>query len=78
MGDDQIEIMAKMEHARWNWQKVLQGWVYKEGDKDIDNRTTPYLVPWKKLPEKIKDYDRQPVRLIPELLKQAGYEAYLI
>ena len=65
-----------MEHARWNWQKILQGWVYKEGEKNIEVKTTPYLVPRKELSREIQDYDRKSVRVIPELLWKAGYEAY--
>ncbi|RZN39764.1 MAG: hypothetical protein EF813_03865, partial [Methanosarcinales archaeon] len=45
----QIETMAEIEHARWNWQKILQGWIYKEGEKNIEKKTTPHLVPWKEL-----------------------------
>ena len=74
--EKQIETMAKMEHARWNWQKILQGWVYKEGEMNIEEKTTPYLVPWEELPMEIQDYDRQSVCVIPELLRNAGYEAY--
>jgi len=72
----QIETMAEMEHARWNWQKILQGWIYKEGEKNIEEKTTPYLIPWNDLSEAIQDYDCKSVRVIPELLGEAGYEAY--
>jgi hypothetical protein len=76
LDEEQIETMAEMEHARWNWQKILQGWVYKEGEKNIEEKTTPHLVPWKELPMEIQDYDRKSVRVIPELLGAAGYEIY--
>lgn len=74
--DQEVSEMGMMEHARWNWQKILQGWVYKEGDKDQDNKTTPYLVPWSELEPKIQEYDLETVRLIPELIKKAGYETF--
>ncbi|KAF5428416.1 MAG: RyR domain-containing protein/RyR domain-containing protein, partial [Candidatus Methanomarinus sp.] len=76
LDEEQFEMMAEMEHARWNWQKILQGWVYKEGEKNIEEKTTPYLVPWKVLSQEIQDYDRKSVRVIPELLGEAGYKAY--
>ena len=76
LDEKQIETMAEMEHARWNWQKILQGWIYKEGEKNIEEKTTPHLVPWKELSQEIQDYDRKSVRVIPELLGEAGYEAY--
>lgn len=72
----EIRAMAKMEHARWNWQKRLQGWIYKKGKKSDKNKTTPWLRPWAKLPARIKAYDVQSVSLIPRMLQEAGYEAY--
>ena len=72
----EVETLAKMEHARWNWQKILQGWIYGK-ERDLNKKTQPYLVPWKQLSEEVKDYDRKTVRLISQLLQEAGYEAYL-
>ncbi len=75
--EQQITEMGKMEHARWNWQRIMQGWIYAPGQKkDIENKTTPHLVPWTDLPEEIREYDLETVRLIPKLLQQAGYEVY--
>ena len=76
--DDEIEKMAEIEHNRWNWQKRLQGWKYKAGPKDMKNKTNPSLVPWAQLPDNIKEYDRETVRLIPELLAKANFEIYKI
>jgi hypothetical protein len=74
--EKEIEIMAKREHDRWVWQKIMQGWTYKEGRKDFVNKTSPYIVPWNKLPPDIRVNDFNTVRLIPKLLKEARYEAY--
>ena len=74
--DEELDTLAMMEHARWNWERILSGWAYKPGEKNTDIKTTPYLVPWKDLSPKIQEYDLQTVRLIPALLAQAGYEAY--
>lgn len=74
--EEEIEIMANREHDRWVWQKIMQGWVYKEGRKDFVNKTSPFIVPWNKLSDDIRVNDFNAVRLIPELLKEAGYEAY--
>ena len=65
-----------MEHERWNWQRRIQNWTYKAGPKDEKNKTTPYLLPYDQLEDKIKEYDRETVRLIPALLERAGFEAY--
>lgn len=72
----EIKKMAIREHDRWVWQKIMQGWIYKAGVKDFVNKTTPFIVPWHRLPRNIRDNDCNAVRLIPRLLKEAGYEAY--
>ncbi len=75
---EEIESMARMEHDRWSWERRLQGWVLKGGEKDVENKTTPHLVPYDDLPDDVKEYDRESVRLIPGLLARAGYEAYRV
>ncbi len=74
--EEEIKKLAILEHNRWNWQKRLQGWILKPGKKDIENKTTPLLVPWEQLTDKIKEYDLETVRLIPQLLTKAGFEIY--
>ncbi|MBL9151868.1 MAG: AAA family ATPase [Verrucomicrobiales bacterium] len=78
LNSTQVETLAEMEHSRWNWQKLLQGWICAPPPKDEEKKTTPHLVPWARLPNNIREYDRETVRLIPALLMQAGYEAYPI
>jgi hypothetical protein len=76
LSEDQIIRLAKAEHARWNWQKILHGWRYKPGEKDLENKTTPYLVPWNDLPPNIQEYDLESASMIPRLIRDAGYEAF--
>ena len=71
---DEVETLSKWEHTRWNWQKILQGWVYGP-EKSETKMTHPCILPWSKLTEKIREYDRQNVRLIPEIIRNAGYHA---
>ncbi|NIO49922.1 MAG: hypothetical protein GTN73_10900 [Candidatus Aminicenantes bacterium] len=73
--DEEIEIMAKMEHSRWNSEKFMAGWSFGE-KKNPANKTHPCLVAWKDLPEKDREKDRGAVRRIPELLKSAKFEIY--
>jgi hypothetical protein len=73
---EEIELLSRREHERWCWQRRLQGWIYRRGKKNDAQKTTPYLIPYERLTEKIKEYDRETVRLIPKLLAQAGYEVY--
>jgi len=71
----EIETMAKMEHARWVVERLMDGWKLGE-KKDITKKISPYLVPWSKLPENIKEWDRDPVRKIPEFLANVGLEVH--
>ena len=68
----EIEIMAQMEHARWNIERFLDGW--RKGPKDVSKRISPYLVSWSELPEDIKDLDRKAVKKIPEILAKLKLE----
>ena len=62
-----------MEHGRWNAERLLEGW--KLGpNRDHDKKISPYLVAWEELPEKIKQYDRDAVKALPEKLREYGYE----
>jgi len=71
---EEIELLSKWEHTRWNWQKILQGWVYGP-DRNDDKKIHPYILPWFQLPDNIKEYDRESIRLIPLIVKEAGYQA---
>ncbi len=72
--DDEIEKMAAMEHGRWNAERIKGGW--KPGTRDLDKKTSPYLVPWSQLPEKIKEDDRKAVRDWPQVFESIGIEIY--
>jgi hypothetical protein len=71
----EIEIMAEMEHDRWMAERRIAGWVYGP-ERDVERKITPYLVPWSELPEDVKEWDREAVRAIPEVLAQAKFEVY--
>ena len=71
--EEQVELLAEIEHGRWNVERLLEGW--RHGPvKDVKRRISPYLVPWSELPDHIREYDRQFVRAIPETLAEHGYE----
>jgi len=71
--EDEIEIMAEMEHTRWNVERLRDGWRWGE-KRDTIKKTSPYLVDWSDLPTDVKEWDRQAVRKIPELLAKVGLE----
>ncbi|UTW45250.1 NAD-binding protein [bacterium SCSIO 12696] len=66
--DDNIEILAMMEHDRWRAEKELNGWRYHHGGKNNNKRLSPNLVPWQDLSELEKEKDRDSVRHLPKLL----------
>ena len=70
--DKEIEIMAIMEHNRWVAERLLAGWT--RGPKDTDLRISPYLIVWDNLSEEIKEYDREAVRNIPNILSLSGHK----
>jgi len=73
--DAQKDILAEMEHGRWNTERLLEGWTYGEV-KDEEKKKQPYLVSWRDLPDDVKKYDYQAVDDIPQQLADAGYEIY--
>ena len=74
--EPEIDTMARMEHARWNAERLLEGWKYGP-EKDAINRISPYLVSWDKLPDSVKEWDREAVRNIPHCLAKVGFEIIL-
>lgn len=72
LSDEQVELMAEMEHGRWNAERLLSGW--KLGKKDPKEKKSPYLVSWSDLPADIREWDRIPIREMPEKLQKYGYK----
>ncbi len=72
---EEIETMAKVEHIRWCWDKILHGWFFGPA-KDNTRKTHPSIIPYEDLSEAEKEKDRELVRMIPSLLKDIDYEAY--
>lgn len=73
---EEIELLAHMEHARWNAERWLSGWEFREGLEGSDpvHKWSPYLVTWEQLSEDIRQYDRDTVVNIPAILAQIGQE----
>ncbi|MGD2067607.1 MAG: RyR domain-containing protein [Gemmatimonadota bacterium] len=69
--DDEVEQLARMEHGRWNVERLADGWERGEV-KDVPRKISPHLLPWSELPESIQERDREAVRKIPELLEGVG------
>jgi len=73
---EEIELLARMEHNRWNAERWLAGWNWCSADIDEPTRASqklnPYLVPYEDLPDEIKEYDRDHARDIPVILSLIG------
>jgi RyR domain len=71
--DDEIEILARMEHDRWVEERLRSGWQYGSA-RDVRTRRSPYLVPWEELSEKIRDLDRETVHRLPRHAARTGQQ----
>jgi hypothetical protein len=65
--DEEFEMLAIAEHKRWVTERLRSGW--RLGPKDVERKTTPYLIPFDELPDDIADLDRDAVRQIPAALE---------
>ncbi len=71
--DSDLELLAKLEHERWKTKMLQEGWRV-DAEKDHVERTSPYLVPWEKLPDSEKEKNRDMVRGIPKILAKNNLE----
>jgi hypothetical protein len=70
-GDD-LEKLAKLEHDLWMMAKREQG--FTPGEPGTENpMRNPYLVEWDRIPEEIREIDRDLIKGIPKILAKAGY-----
>ncbi len=70
----EIELLSEMEHERWLAERLRYGWTYASGTKDIEKKTSPYLVDWDELSEEVKEWDRVTVRGMPGFLARAEFQ----
>jgi len=67
----EIECLAILEHRRWLREREQAGWTYA-AVKDVQAKTSPYLVPWEDLPDRAREWNRSAARSIPALLATVG------
>lgn len=68
---DEVEALAEREHMRWWEERKSAKWRYAPVKR---RKRSPYMVPWEKLSEEIRELDRNAVRGIPSVLARAGYQ----
>ena len=71
--DLEVERLAELEHGRWNIERLRDGWRHGR-PRDDSRKIHDCLVPWDALPPEFRRYDEDAVRLLPEILAQAGLE----
>lgn len=62
---EQVELLAEWEHRRWEHHQRRNGRPGHEWAK-----------PWTELEDPVKEYDRDPIRVLPEMLARVGIEIY--
>jgi hypothetical protein len=68
-----IEMLAENAHDHWGRQRISEKWSH--GPERSDKlRTTPLLVPYAKLPESEKDYDRNLAAETLKVIIKLGYQ----
>jgi hypothetical protein len=69
---DEVELLAEMEHERWVDERKKAGWTL--GPKDLEKKTSPYLILWSQLDEDTREIDRVFIRGLPRFLARAGFQ----
>ena len=67
------ELIAENVHEVWAKSRMDQGWKYGEKRDDM-GKSHPCLVPYDKLPEREKDYDRNTAMDTLKLVMKLGYD----
>lgn len=69
-----VEVLAEQEHEAWVAERIASGWT-SGPNTDEKLKLTPYLIAYNKLPDEIKQLDRDPIENIPILLARIGMKA---
>jgi hypothetical protein len=65
--------MAENAHEVWAANRYAEGWRYGL-QRDDAQKLHPDMIPYSKLPEGEKDYDREMAMKTIKLLKKLGYD----
>ena len=75
--DTEVEALAELEHRRWFRRRQMHRYSYGPR-KSYSKRTSPAMVPYRKLPKAVKGIDRAAVKAIPRILAALDYEVYRV
>lgn len=65
--DNEVELLAEMEHERWVDERVKKGWVYV-GNRDDMQKIHDCILDWADLSDTQRMKDRNAVRALPAIL----------
>lgn len=68
---DEIEYLARCEHDDWVEERRKNGWEFG-AEKNVEQKQSPYMVPYDALTEDVKDLDRDTIRNMEPLLRSVG------
>ncbi|KAH8670088.1 hypothetical protein BGZ61DRAFT_460542 [Ilyonectria robusta] len=71
---DQVEILAQVEHDRFNSERLQKQWGL--GERSPEKRKSPFLIPWDDLAGEWQEIDRAMVKAYPSILRPEGYVIY--
>lgn len=71
----EMDLLARMEHARWCAERYLDGWQYGT-PTDRARKINDCLLPWDRLRESDKKKDWGQIKAIPRILKSVGLGIY--
>jgi ryanodine receptor 2 len=71
--EELVEKLAQNNHDHWARKRIEEGWRYGKRRNDED-KEHPDLVPYDRLPESEKDYDRKTVVEALKAIIALGYE----
>lgn len=66
------EQIAANVHDVWAVGRIAEGWTYG-AEKNIEKKTTPLLIPYDKLPESEKEFDRNTAFETLKMIVKLGY-----
>lgn len=69
--DAEIELLAQVEHRRWAQERQARGYVH--GPDRVGNQH-PDLVDWQDLSNSAREKDRDTIRELPAILREAGFQ----
>ena len=72
LSSDILEKISELVHNKWMEGRKKDGWIYGK-ERNDSLKQTPCIVPYDKLPEIEKEYDRNTVKATIEALYSLGF-----